>query len=291
MFNRKKHKKTIKELEKENAEMKLLVSKLEGQLKSELEALQQTTGILNALKEKGDLNNKLRKEYLAQLNHKLRSPMNEIIGMSNLLSDSSLGDEQKQFLSYINSAGKNLLNMLNDILFFFKSEYGGLEMNYQELSIKLMLEELHNGFKQKLKYSENIDLYLRLDNNIPEILSGDKDKLYIILFNLLRFTISYIKKGLIVTQVRVLQKNCKETKIRFRINYSTEENKPEKLENVFMPFSVPDMLLSNSDVISGVELAIAKSLVNLMGGEIEFDSDKNNGSNFIFTLTFRNLKK
>ena len=288
-----KHRKKRSELLKENAELQQLVSKLEGQMKLQIEMLYNANIELKQLK-RTNTKYKFNKDNLSNLNYKLRTPMNDIIGMSNLLDDITPDSEKKNYISFIKKASGNLLNILNDVIFYMKSEYNLLPVDNKQMNLKALLEELNTSFKTQYFAShqkvgnEDIELFLNIDNKMPDVLYGDESKIKLLIQNVLNFMLVNTKKGIVFTQARVIDKTIEETIIDIKISNSSEIIDEEFNEKIFVPFALADKSNANNQAFTGLELAISKSLVNLMGGEIIYESNKATGNIFLISLRLNN---
>ena len=284
-----KHRKRKTELIDENAQLLKFVTKLEAQVKLQLDMLYNANAELKKVKKRADANNKFDNDNLSNLNYKLRTPLNDIIGLTNLLELITADGVQKNYISFIQKAGGNLLNILNEVLFYIKTEYELLPLENKQINLKALLEELNTSLKIKSD-ADGVELFMNVDSRVPEVLYGDEANIKLIFNNLLSFIIARTGKGIIVTQARVVEKTTDAIVMDFKISTMTEIIADDKKEKLFVPFAFVDNTSVSSQANTGLELAIAKSLIACLGGDISFDSNKNNGTTFLITLRFYNSK-
>ena len=287
MFNKNKHRKTRKQLEQENAELRQLVAKLEGQMKQQIDMLLASNQELRAYKQKIDNRNNFRKENLPQLNYRLRTPMNEIVGMTNLLEETPLTINQLKYLKFIRNAGNNLLLILNDLLFYMRSEYGYINADIREINTRQLLEELFAELKANHQEAE---FYLKANIGLPELIIGEADKLRIILFNILKLTLMISTDKIVIVNIFINETGLNRIKLRININTSFKFLADEIKDNIFMPFALADSSSKDNEASTGMELAIARSLVKNAGGEISFEYDTVRSNGFSVSLNFKNAK-
>jgi signal transduction histidine kinase len=226
--------------------------------------------------------NRLKSEFLAKMSHELRTPLNSIIGFSEVLSSSEqLNERQKRYASNIQTSGKMLLGMINDILDLAKIESGKMEVRSEDFSIRDICEALTN-LVRPMADRKNIDLGCRLDEAIP-LLRQDPGKLRQVLYNLLSNAIKFTPEGGRVTvraraEGRFVVLQVEDTGIG--IAEEDQEKIFEKFRQAKTPGQLEDSVLTREHQGTGLGLSIVRELTKLLGGDVTLDSTPGQGSTF-----------
>ncbi len=232
-----------------------------------------------------ELANKAKGEFLANMSHEVRTPMNAIMGMTNLALATELSSIQEHYLLTVRDSSELLLNIINDILDFSKIEAGKLELEKRAFH----LPSTFNGIMRvlKLKASEKGLGLIFSHESINDALyvEGDDLRLRQILMNLVGNAIKFTDQGE-VTIICEEKLRGEALQVSFFINDTGIGVDPTAQKHIFNLFSQADSSISRSFGGTGLGLAISQSLVQMMGGEIRVTSIKGKGSTFFFTLTF-----
>lgn len=239
---------------------------------------------------KSDINksNRAKTDFLSNMSHEIRTPMNAIIGFSeSLLNSDSFSEERARTdIQHISNAGNNLLDIINNILDISKIESGKDELENKEFAISNVIMELSSIIEARLGNGK-VKLILDIDENIPSKYYGDQTKLFQVLLNVLTNAVKYTEVGKIKLSVSSgLLKNGF-IELNFKISDTGYGIKKEDYNKMFEKFNRLDSALKNEIEGTGLGLVITKRYVNLMGGNIRFDSEYGVGTTFYIDIPLK----
>ncbi|HXD79437.1 MAG TPA: ATP-binding protein [Puia sp.] len=223
--------------------------------------------------------------FLANMSHEIRTPMNGIQGMTDLLLDTSLTDQQKEFARIIKRSVNNLLVIINDILDFSKIKAGKLTIEKIDFRLRDVLDNVKGIFDHRLK-KKKLLWQVTADPGIPETICGDPYRLNQILINLIGNAVKFTEAGSVAVRVGLQRKQADSVTLRFSVS-DTGIGIPEgSLPYIFDHFSQAGMDISRRYGGTGLGLAISQRLVQLQGGQLSVDSVEGRGSEFSFELSY-----
>jgi len=238
------------------------------------------------MKEMAEASNKAKSEFLASMSHEFRTPLNAIIGFSELMATGLSGpltDQQKEHVTDIFTSGQHLLSLVNDILDLSKVEAGKMELEMNEFNIKRLVETSIALFKEKA-FKQSLQITFEIAQGL-ETMIGDERKIKQVLFNLLGNAVKFTPaRGIIKVEVTL-------TDDREFLKYSIHDTgigiSTEDQNKLFKPFEQIDSRLTRKYKGTGLGLSLCKQLVELHGGRIWVESEAGKGSNFIFVIPMR----
>lgn len=254
------------------------------ELESTIVKLKNTQKELIEAKESAELANKYKSEFLANISHEIRTPMNAILGIVEIMIDSSNNEENLNSLRLLKHSAESLLYLLNDILDISKVESGKMTIINTTFEIRALIRTIETLFKVSAE-KKLLDFKLSVSPDVPEFIFADPMRVKQILINMISNAIKFTEKGYVEVNVLIDEKpDNKEKVILFSVTDTGIGISKDKQELIFEPFLQLDSSTTKRFGGTGLGLSICKGLIELMGGTIHLESELNKGSKFSFSI-------
>lgn len=244
---------------------------------------------LKKAKEKAEESDRLKSSFLANMSHEIRTPLNAILGFTSLMSDYKLDpDKSKKFLDLVQTNSRQLLNIIDDILFISKLQVHEIKPSTSVFVLKDFFQDLYRAFKQEIYVQDNKNINLLLD--IPDLdvkLETDKNKLTVIFSKLIRNAIKFTESGTVIIGYKLEEHK----RFVFFVKDTGIGISKEKQEIIFQKFRQADDTKTRKYGGTGLGLSIVKALIDLLQGKIWIKSNEGTGTHFYFSLPVKIINK
>lgn len=274
-----------RELQEMNEILEEKVKLRTKELENELQIRRETEKKLQIAKEEAENANRAKTMFLANVSHDLRTPLNGIVGITEILKSSTITEELKEFLEYQIEAEETMIKLVEDLLNIEKIETDKVELQLSKMNLKESIKREILMIESRAEKKE-IEVYANIEEEIPEILIGDEEKVCEVISQLLNNALKFTEKGSIGIEVKKREENKNSITIEFSIQDTGIGIGEEEKIRLFQIFSQGDGSYTKNYQGMGLGLMISIKMVEAMGGELDYSSEKGKGSRFYFILTF-----
>jgi PAS domain S-box-containing protein len=227
---------------------------------------------------------KFKQNFLANMSHEIRTPLTGVLGMIDIMEQTTLSEKQQEYLNILKHSGENLKEIINQVLDFSKIEAGKVNLNYTPFEFKTLTDDAHKLYTSICR--KDVDFSVEMDKNLPEFIKADKNRISQVVNNLVSNAVKFTHKGKIILRAGLVSHipDSSQVIIKIEVEDSGIGIPIDMQKKLFIPFSQIDENDTRVYEGTGLGLSICKELVNLHGGDIGVISKHLKGSVFWFTF-------
>jgi signal transduction histidine kinase/DNA-binding response OmpR family regulator len=277
----------VEALMRKRAELELERSheELEERVQERTRELAMAMVELERAKDAAEAASRAKSTFLANMSHEIRTPLNAVLGMTSLVLDSQLADQQREFLEVVEQSGEALLDLINDILDFSKIEAGKLVLERTVFNLHEIIGDTMKSLAVRA-HEKGLELACHIEPDVPAAVAGDRVRLRQVLVNLVGNAIKFTDRGEVIVDARRESEGDGEVVVRFAVQDTGIGIPADKQPIIFEQFEQADATTTRRFGGTGLGLAISSRLVEMMGGRIRVQSEEGRGSEFCFTTRF-----
>ena len=279
-----------KELQSSHEDLEEKVDESTRELQETMEELEIRNAELDIARSNAIQASKTKTEFLTNMSHELRTPLGGILGFSELLENSNLESQQRDYSEIIKKSANNLLHIIDDVLDLSKIESGKLEINFTEFNIIDIAEEVID-LLIPIAYEKNIELFYYIDEKTPHLINSDPVRVRQILINLIGNAIKFTEKGSVSLHISSTPGTESLSNIMFSVSDTGIGMNQLQQERLFKAFTQADKTIERKFGGTGLGLVISKKLAQLIQGDINFESQHNKGSTFTLNISTKVTKQ
>ncbi|MGC8121118.1 response regulator [Marinobacter sp. VGCF2001] len=270
----------------ELSELEQALNKMRLQILEDTRSLRQTTIQTQGERDEAVRANHAKNQFLANVSHELRIPLQSVLGYANLLTDTPLDQEQREYVNTLLNASESLSSIINDLLDISSMEAGKLELDAIPFDLREILNDLIHMLGSRAR-EKGLALEVRVDENLPWALTGDPVRLRQVLLNLLSNAIKFTDSGHVLISIEVLGGRDGQVRLRLAVEDTGVGINPEDIPLVYEPYVQLGQRFQRQLPGAGLGLTICRQLVDLMGGSMDLESRPGEGSTFWIELTLQ----
>jgi|694.fasta_scaffold125473_1 signal transduction histidine kinase/ActR/RegA family two-component response regulator len=250
--------------------------------------VQERTSELQEARDKAIELSKIKSTFISNISHDLRTPLSGLVSVAELLSDTTLDEEQRSLMEILQSSASSLLSLLNDVLDLTKIEAGRIDLENIPVNLMYIVQDATRAMSVTA-FAKGLSLKVSLDYGLPELVLSDSLRLRQILANLIGNAIKFTESGAVIVSAEIVDETETHAAVRFAVKDSGIGMTADQIGNLFVPFVQSDRSISRRYGGTGLGLVITRQLVELMGGTIGVTSTPDEGTIFDVNMTFQKV--